>query len=437
MRFSANIDYASLYFKYKSPFPISGEPTYKSLKRLKTELRANASSVDTDLGGGDHGYLGLVLSDVEYMRIIPTPAAFVAPNFPGALVIDPAFTAIQAVQARETHAEDMALYRECKNVEKALLRHIQTAVEDKYLEFMVDDDTGLIEDDIPTVLAYLFSNYGKVTSLEVKEQESEVLNLTFNPADPMITIFRPIEQLQKKATEAEIPYSEKQILEFGLTLIRNTRDFEKAIGEWNSRANKTWDSFKTHFRNAQTELKEIRGPTMQQAGYHHANMLASQMRVDLNNQQADMLALMQGIVVQDQPPAQEVMEDNTPVQQVANAAVVDNVQLQMLQILQTMQAAQQQMQQQGNQNGASNQQANGGGNRNRNQNGGGRQRVNRRTPDNATFNRRDTSAYCHTHGACNHTSMDCNKKAPGHKNTATLENRMGGSNAFCQQAADE
>ena len=418
---SGNIDYATLYFKYKNPTPINGEPTYKSLKRLKTELRANASSVDTDLGGGDHGYLGLVLSDVEYTRINPTPAAFVAPNFPGALVIDPAFTAIQAVQARESHAEDMALYRECKNVEKALLRHIQTAVEDKFLEVMVDDDTGLIEDDIPTVLDYLFSNYGKVTSVEVKEQESEVLNLQFNPADPMITIFRPIEQLQKKAVEADIPYSEEQLLEFGLTLVRNTRDFEKAIGEWNAEPTKTWALFKTHFRNAQTELKDIRGPTMQQAGYHHANMLASQLRVDLNNQQTEMLALMQDLVVPEQEEA--------PVQQAANATIGANVQLQMLQILQAMQAAQATGQQHGNGGGN----PNGGGNRN----GGGRARINRRTPDNATFNRSDTTNYCHTHGACNHTSADCNRKAPGHRNTATLANRMGGSNAFCQPAAEE
>ena len=57
------IDYASSYFKYKTPTPIRGEPTNKALKRLQTELRANASSVETDLGGGDHGYLGLVLTD--------------------------------------------------------------------------------------------------------------------------------------------------------------------------------------------------------------------------------------------------------------------------------------------------------------------------------------------------------------------------------------
>ena len=411
---SGNIDYAALYFKYKTPNGINGEPTYKSLKRLKTELRANASSVDTDLGGGDHGYLGLVLSDAEYARISPTPAAFVAPNFPGALVIDPAFTAMQAVQARETHNEAVALYRECKNVEKALLRHIQTAVEDKYVEFLVDDDTGLIEEDVPTVLQYLFSNYGKVTSAEVKQLESEVFTISFNPADPMITIYRPIEQLQKKAREAEIPYTEAQLLEIGLTLIKSTRDFEKALGTWNALAGKTWDLFKTHFRDAQTELKEIRGPTMQQAGFHHANMLASQLRVDLGNQQTEMLAMVQDLVadVQEQDPVQ------APIQQPAANAAIATVQEQMLQILQDMRAAQQ------NANNA------GQGN----QNGGGRARVNRRTPDNASFNRRDTSQYCHTHGASNHTSRDCNKKAPGHRNTATLANRMGGSNAFCQPA---
>ena len=171
-----------------------------------------------------------MLSDAEYARITPTPAAFVAPNFPGALVLDPSLTAIQAVQVREMHNEDIALYRECKNVEKALLRHVQTAVEDKFIEFMVDEDTDLIEDEIPEVLDYLFKHYGKVTSDEVKQLESEVLSLSFNPADPMVAIYRPIEQLQKKATEASIPYSEGQQLEFGLSLIRNTRDFEKALG---------------------------------------------------------------------------------------------------------------------------------------------------------------------------------------------------------------
>ena len=149
-------------------------------------------------------------------------------------------------------------------------------------------------------------------------------------------------------------------------------------------------------------------------------MLASQLRADLNDQQTEMLAMVQNIVIQGLTPTQETPVEEHHAQQAANATIKGNVQLQMLQILQAMQVA--------HANGNGNQ-YNGSGN----QNGGGRPpRANKRTPDNAAFTRLDKSKYCHTHGACNHASSECNRKAPGHRNTATLTNRMGGSNAFCQ-----
>ena len=103
---------------------------------------------------------------------------------------------------------------------------------------------------------------------------------------------------------------------------------------------------------------------MQQAGYQHANLLAMQMRVDFNNQQAEVLAMMQDFVVQEQPPAQDMLPEQPPTQQVANAAIADTVQLQILQILQTMQATQQQGQRHDSQNNDGNQQRTGGGNQN-------------------------------------------------------------------------
>ena len=66
--------------------PIRGEPTHKSLKRLKLELQANASSLEIDLGGGNHSYLGLVLTDAEY-TLIPNTQPFVALNYPLLLLI--------------------------------------------------------------------------------------------------------------------------------------------------------------------------------------------------------------------------------------------------------------------------------------------------------------------------------------------------------------
>ena len=39
--------------------------------------------------------------------------------------------------------------------------------------------------------------------------------------------------------------------------------------------------------------------------------------------------------------------------------------------------------------------------------------------------------YCWTHGACAHSSTDCNNKAPGHQTTATFTNMQGGSTNLC------
>ena len=276
---TSRIDYSSTYFPYSTPTPIQGEPTYKALKRFKNELRANASSVDTDLGGGDHGYLGLVLTEDEYTRVAPrTP--FTAPDFPGVLRIPRGTDTVDAMNIREEHKRAMGVYRECREVERALMRHITTAVESKYIDFLKNDDTDLIDDDIPTDLTYLFSNYGNVPTRTVKDKEQEVFTTPFVPSDPMVTIYRPIEQLQKLAEIAGIPYTESQIVDFGIQLIKYTRDFETALGEWNKKntEDKTWDIFKEHFQNAQQTLKDIRVPTMAQAGYQHANYLASEIR---------------------------------------------------------------------------------------------------------------------------------------------------------------
>ena len=211
------VDYAASYFKYKTPTTIQGAPTNKTLKRLKQELPENASSVESDLGGGDHGYLGFVLTDAEYATVTSTP--FVLPTYPATLTIPTGTDQVQALILQEIHKDAKNAYYECKNVEKALQRHVQDAIEDKYLESLVDKDTQLIQDDIPTVLQFLFNAYGKIPPEEVKQKETDLRTTTFNPADPMIIQYNPIEKLHKMAEAANIAYTENQILDIGLTVI--------------------------------------------------------------------------------------------------------------------------------------------------------------------------------------------------------------------------
>ena len=84
--------------------------------------------------------------------------------------------------------------QECR---KALQRHVQDAIGDKYLDMLIDEDTQLINEDIPTVLTYLFDLYGKIPSEEVKQKETEIRAMIYNPADPLILLYNPIEKLKK------------------------------------------------------------------------------------------------------------------------------------------------------------------------------------------------------------------------------------------------
>lgn len=48
--------------------------------------------------------------------------------------------------------------------------------------------------------------------------------------------------------------------------------------------------------------------------------------------------------------------------------------------------------------------------------------------------RMNTQHYCWSDGACAHTSSQCDSKQPDHKDEATINNKMGGSTAYCPSA---
>ena len=156
---------------------------------------------------------------------------------------------------------------------------------------------------------------------------------------------------------------------------------------------------------------------MQQAGYHHAHFLAEQLRSDIEKRDNDLLTVIQSAMeTASVPPSitpSDISVQTPPAQQQANSVQSDPIQLEMLKLLQQMQ---QMMTTQTPPQGNTNLE---------------RRRPPRKTPDDTSFTRNKTGKYCWTHGACNHDSSQCLAKAPGHKDSATLDNCMSGSNAFC------
>jgi hypothetical protein len=96
-----DIDFKSTYFQHSSLTKIYGEPTFQSLQKLYKEIKANATLVSSTLGGGLHGYLGLVVTPANYARTQPNHV-FTRPPHPGALNIAQNATQYQIAIAKDT-----------------------------------------------------------------------------------------------------------------------------------------------------------------------------------------------------------------------------------------------------------------------------------------------------------------------------------------------
>jgi hypothetical protein len=64
--------------KHDPLIPIEGRPTPEAVRKLRQELYANIRGITTDLGGGQHGHLGLLMPDADYLAL-PGAAAYILP----------------------------------------------------------------------------------------------------------------------------------------------------------------------------------------------------------------------------------------------------------------------------------------------------------------------------------------------------------------------
>jgi hypothetical protein len=119
---------------------VQGEPDYQTIHATRKFLQANSRAIDTHLGGGTLGHLGLIISDAAYAMIAPTtnkePTIWVTPNAPGRAPAATDGTVAQISAARHQWEEDVQTYRTCTSVQQALKKQIISVFEPMYLDIL-------------------------------------------------------------------------------------------------------------------------------------------------------------------------------------------------------------------------------------------------------------------------------------------------------------
>ena len=177
---SAAVNCVKTYFKHLMLTHIQGEQEYPILKVLKNETKANESKVASNLGGGSHGHLGLVLTPAEYAMISAVP--YVRPLHPGPLTIPTGTTNHEANRLTLAHTEAIRVFRETVEIEKALLNLICAAIDDTYYKERIIPHTNTVIELLSLFITWLFTSYGDIDRDAISEEQKK------NLQDP-ITIF--------------------------------------------------------------------------------------------------------------------------------------------------------------------------------------------------------------------------------------------------------
>ena len=164
-------------------FPIIGEESmYETVKRAEKLLIENSALVHSALGGGNHGFLGLILKPEKYYMV--TSYNFKPHVNPGALpTLLQNATQHQVLNTNSAPKENLHFWREETFVNKALKNLLTRAAEKKYIADLHNSCTKYNNLTIKEILEYLYENYGDLDQANLEQVELK-LSSPFNSNDP-------------------------------------------------------------------------------------------------------------------------------------------------------------------------------------------------------------------------------------------------------------
>ena len=404
----AGINYKETYFQFKELTKIHGEPNYDSIKRLHNQVKANAFSVPSVLGGGNFGHLGLVVTPQKYAMISNAP--FNRTNHPGPCVFPANSTQAQIQAIRDTHTEQIRIFNEVLGVEAALRQQINDAVEESYLKAIRNRESNAIIMPVSDIFQlHLYPNYGEVDSFKLEEEREKVVQMNYDTTYPPDGVYETIENLMDMAEASVVPFTQHQAMNMGLQILVRTRQFDTDLKEWFKKPapQRTWITFKRHFIEAYKVFKKFSnadlGSTVQ---FQQANIIKQMIQTTLEEM------VQEANSPTDAAPPETFTTPALPalapptVDHAAHAAVA-NTNQQLAKEVQELKAMVYALQLQKQCTPVA------------------------PAPSASSKGKRLQSkpwAYCHTHGFCKHAGTDCTNKGPNHKDEATFFDIMGGSN---------
>ena len=263
-------------FPHKSLPKILGEPSYETIHDMIEKLYANAASLQSPLGGGRHGHIGLLMSPQLYQTLSTT--AYTAPTDPGEppKFDDGFYTDQQRRNGINEHTRRTKLFTNHTNMDEALKNQIIASVQDAYLLRLKNRYTGYMSHTARDMLQHLLARYGKIMPSDL-DKNVKTFNEPMDPTQAIDVYLKRLEDCCVLADDAGVPYTIEQLLSTAYFGIQSTGLYRHELKEWRKlpEANRTWPNFKDFFSEAYQDLQDDMKFTAREGNYHSANNVTS------------------------------------------------------------------------------------------------------------------------------------------------------------------
>lgn len=254
-------------FPHPTLTPIANKPSTATLSLLKKEIYANAMSKPSRLGGGNHGFLALVMSPNGYAQLNGTQP-FIDPVHPGVQAPHPhAATGPQMTESNRRYDFDLTTYVEFAAMRDHLKGQLIAAVNDTYIQILSDELFGFANVTPRDIMIHLMVTYG-VRTIEDLEANRDKLKNDWNPDTEIEHLWKRGIDCKTFADGTALALTDDAIMNLLLIPIEKSKVLQDDVKAWRlmDPTLQTWLTFKTHFERANKERnRTLRTGT---AGYH-------------------------------------------------------------------------------------------------------------------------------------------------------------------------
>ncbi len=279
---------------------------------LIKELTNAVGSVATQNGGGEHGHVGMVINDAEYIIFSNGGARFVVPTNPGPYPTTVDSDKVKRERQLAEHKAEGIKYETYLGVENYIRRMIVKSIDHEWLAEVESETMGFNHLSPKTLLTHLRNVGGSLNHMGVTELISNIQK-PWDGIEAPAAHFARGDKYERQLLKVGQRKNPELQLAFALATFQSAGDFEPALREWEVKpaADQTIANFRIFMQKEFSKHHKQNKTTAKLVGYGIANSITDK-EVD-QIEQLEALALMiaelaNSIQEQSQKQFKEMME---------------------------------------------------------------------------------------------------------------------------------